>query len=134
MCGHKRSRKRKVLLRKDSFDDLLVELLVIEIADAVVELGAGHHLGEMVGDDASRSEGVVEALYRARGDAQGRNGINDELVAELLPLIAGDLGRAAELGHVGKQRRLDRIAHTANIVEVGQSLDKNNVGSSLDIN
>jgi hypothetical protein len=53
--------------------------------------------------------------------------VQDDAVAQGLPVLVGDVGRLAELGHVGQKRHLDRLSHRLELLSRGQSLGEDDV-------
>ena len=91
--------------RERSSDDRGVERLVVVLADRLVELGAGLHLGRSCSACRRRARSRRRAppapCWRRAARTTGQITI---AVAHRLELGGGEERRAAELGHVGEQR------------------------------
>jgi len=84
--------------------------------------------------EAGPGQGVSGAAGRRyRRDAQRGHRPNHHVEAEVLKLFGGEVGRAAELGHVSEQRRVDFAREGPEHFGGGQRLGENRVGAGFAI-
>lgn len=73
------------------------------VVDGVVEFLPGSHSVHPVGLSAGGKEVGIEFLDRFEHYAEGGDGEDDHLVAEVIELVSGDEGGLAEFCHVSEE-------------------------------
>jgi hypothetical protein len=109
-----------------------VELSIARVVDQVVQRGPVLHPVEQRCLGALRQDRIETDLGGTHREPQERDGVDDDVVAELGELRGGEQLALAELGHVREQRDVDRRAEGLELGRAEERLGEDRVGTCVD--